>query len=297
MSGFDLSSSSALLSGLAARKRSGLDTFYIHTTGAANLSDNFLAHPELHNAHMSGAPYLPPIYTDALTSNYADSIPSMIHKLQAESNHPQRTNDIMVRILGEAFGIPTCIFMPPHIIGQGTGIFNQGSIAVPIIIRGSLKAGYVPYLKGAEDCECSAIHIQDLGRAYVTLAEAVLEGKEEVTSKGRDGYFFIEAYTFRMRALAEELAEIMRAKGQDVQGAKGVDVDTAADLLAYGMKQFVESSLGCNSMQKAQRLRELGWEPRFKGQEVWKKTLAGDVDAVLAGQEVKALIGLSKLIS
>ena len=297
MVGFDLPSSAALLCGLAARKRSGLDAFYIHTTGASNLSDNFLAYAELHNAHPSSTPYLPPIYTDALTSNYADSIPSVIYKLQAERNYSQRTNDIMVRTLGEALGIPTYLVMPPHIIGQGTGIFNQGSVAVPSMIRGSLKAGYVPYLKSAEDCHWSAIHIQDLGRAYVTLAEAVLGGKENVTGKGKDGYFFVEAYTFRMGALAEELAEIMMARGQDVQGAKGVDVDTAADLLAYGMKQFVEGSFGCNSMQKAQRLRELGWEPRFEGQEVWKKTLAGDVDAVLRGQEDKAIIGLYNLIS
>lgn len=246
---------------------------------------------------MSGAPYLPPIYTDALTSDYQDSITSVMHKLQAESNYPQRTNDIMVRTLGEAFGIQTYLVMPPHIIGQGTGVFNKGSVAVPSIIRGSLKAGYVPYLQGAEDCHWSAIHIQDLGRAYVTIAEAVLGGKEEVVGKGKDGYFFVEAYTFRMGGLAEQLVEIMKAKGQDVEGAKGVDVDTAAELLAYGMKQFVEGSFGCNSLQKAERLRQLGWEPKFTGQEVWKKTLEGDADAVLGGQEDKAIIGLFKLIS
>ena len=147
---------------------------------------------------MSGAPYLPPIYTDALTSDYQDSVPSVIHKLQAENEYAQRTNDIMVRSLGEAWDVNTYLVMPPHIIGQGTGLFNQGSVAVPSIIRGSLKSGYVPYLKGAEDCHWSAIHIQDLGRAYVTLAEAVLGGKEEVVGKGKDGYFFIEAYTFRI---------------------------------------------------------------------------------------------------
>lgn len=246
---------------------------------------------------MSGAPYQPPIYTDVLTSDYTDSIPSVIHKLQAESNYPQRTNDIMVRTLGEAWGVNTYLVMPPHIIGQGTGLFNKGSVAVPSIIRGSLKAGYVPYLKDAKDCHWSAIHIHDLGRAYVTLAEAVLAGSEEVVGKGKDGYFFVEAYTLRMGALAEELAEIMKAKGQKAESAKGVDADTAADLLAYGMKQFVEGSFGCNSMQKAQRLRNLGWEPEFKGQKVWKKTLEGDVDAVLGGQEDKAIIGLLKLLS
>ena len=203
----------------------------------------------------------------------------------------------MVRSLGEASGVNTYLVMPPHIIGQGTGLFNKGSIAVPSIIRGARKAGYVPYLNGAEDCHWSAVHIQDLGRAYVTIAAAVLGEKEEVVGKGKDGYFFVEAYTFRMGGLAEQLAEIMKAKGQKVEGANGVDVDTAADLLAYGMKQFVEASFGCNSLQKAERLRELGWEPKFSGREVWKKTLEGDVDAVLGGQEDKAIIGLLKLIS
>lgn len=184
--------------------------------------------------------------------------------------------------------------MPPLIIGQGTGLYNRGSVQIPSLVRAALKCGAVPYL-GDGKGEWSAIHIQDLGRAYETILTLVLEGRGEVTGKGRDGYFFAETFTLSWSGLALELADILGEKGEKVEGARSVGLDEGAELLAYGMKQFVEGSFGCNSRQRAQRVRDLGWEPKFDTPEVWKETLRGDVDAVLKGDEdhaVKSLIGM-----
>lgn len=261
---------------------------YIHTTGISNLGDRPITNP----ASSSIPP--PPIYSDALTDDYAKSIPSVIHKLQADRQYIQRTTDILVQSLGAAYEIPTHLIMPPLIIGQGTGLYNRGSVQIPSLVRAAMKSGSVPYL-GDGKGEWSAIHIQDLGSAYVTILAAILEGKGEETGKVRDGYFFAETFSLSWSSLALELADILREKGQRVQGAKSVGLDEGAELLAYGMKQFVEGSFGCNSRQRAQRVRDLGWVPNFDTKRVWEETLRGDVDAVLKGDEdhaVKSLVSM-----
>lgn len=255
------------------RKKAGKTAIYIHTTGGSNLGNRPITNPASKTSS-------PPIYTDTLTDDYTKSIYSTILKLEADREYPQRTTDVLVHTLSAAYEIPAYLIMPPLIMGEGTGLFNKGSQQIPNLVRNGLKNGYVPYL-GAGDQTWGAIHVRDLATAYLTILSTILDGKPEVTGKGKDGYFFAETYHYTWAGLAKELSSILGEKGQKVEGAREVDLDKGAEMLG-GTKQVIELNFSSQSQQRAERVRALGWKPKYViSAEDWKKYLIGDVEAVV----------------
>ncbi|TKA64309.1 hypothetical protein B0A49_07093 [Cryomyces minteri] len=105
--GYHAVASKALIAGLGDRKkRTGKEVFYIQTDG----------HPTLATAR------------------------SLAHTPNREV-YAQRTTVIGVVEAGLASGVKTYVIMSPTSYGLGSGIYNQLSIQIPILIRAALKAG------------------------------------------------------------------------------------------------------------------------------------------------------------
>lgn len=123
---------------------------------------------------------------------------------EAEEAYAQRTTDIAVVRTGEQTGVKTYIMMPPTIYGRGTGFFNQGSMQIPSIIRGAIKAG-VPEYVGEGTARLGHVHVTDLALLYELVLSKVLSG--EVIPSGRRGIYFSNTGSHNWLEIATEVGK------------------------------------------------------------------------------------------
>ncbi|ORY89733.1 hypothetical protein BCR35DRAFT_300173 [Leucosporidium creatinivorum] len=239
----DLPSVKAILEGLSQRAESASPAVYIHTSGTGVLCQ---------------APS-PDII-------YHDKQPEQIDSLPDSAWH--RNVDLLIKNAVEGGKVGKAkvgIMLPPTIYGLGTGPLNKLSIDMPAWIRESLKNEQVT-LYGPETHIWNDVHIKNLVPAYITLLSSLLSSP----SQPSDGlYYFAETGTHTWHELGRHLHSVLSKRGL-VKKEPKVDEKPAEG-----------AAMGTYSRCKAERLKELGWEPEGATKQTIYEAVEDEVEAVL----------------
>jgi nucleoside-diphosphate-sugar epimerase len=176
--------------------------------------------------------------------------------LKLEETRISVGTDNAIRKLSMQKDIRSLTLAPPTILGRGLGAgrtdTHQRTMYDIVLNNGA------PFLVGAGTNAWSTISIEDLGRACVFLLEEARKGDESRVQFGQDGYYFIEGFELsladRMKACAERLYREGRLSTPEVQ-LKTVD-EIQSEFGPFAVYLF-----GSSSRIKADKLRDLGWEP------------------------------------
>lgn len=140
------------------------------------------------------------------------------------SPYAQRTTDVTVVSMGESLGIRTYIIMPPLVYGQGTGLFNQRSQQIPMLIRNALQSGRAEYIAPGT-ASIGHVHVEDLAALFVAVIVEAL-AKPELAS-GRNGYFFAGTGRHSWVEVAQYIATDGYALGA-LESANAAPIDLTA---------------------------------------------------------------------
>lgn len=169
------------------------------------------------------------------------------------------------------------IVCPPTIYGLGTGPFNKHSVQVPALIRAALdrgKAGTVG--KGLN--LWNHVHVQDLAAFFFLLLEKAVEGKAG-PSLPEGGWFFVENGEYSAIDAANKIGQVLFEKKavetQEVNQFSGEEVSKY--LGSHGWLVF-----GGNSRCKAERSRQLGWQPT---RSEFFECIEAEAEAILAAKK------------
>ncbi|EFQ29652.1 NAD dependent epimerase/dehydratase [Colletotrichum graminicola] len=246
--GFHASSAVALIEGLAQRKiQTGKDVHFIHTSGTSNLAER-ASNKEIGEVHE---------WSDL------ENVFEFEEKKEKEEAYGQRTTDIAVVKLGEKTGVRTYIMMPPTVYGRGSGLFNQGSMQIPSIIRGAIKAG-VPQYVGDGKARLGHVHVTDLALLYELVLNKVFHNWLDI---------------------AEHVGKAGVALGA-LQSAepRSVTLEEAASKWLKATPQVAEMNYASNSATKPVLATKLGWKPR-KTENDWEESFVEAFQMVLDEQK------------
>ncbi|KAK4942746.1 hypothetical protein LTR10_017506 [Elasticomyces elasticus] len=236
----DLPSVQAVIEGVKSRAQAGKPTIYIHTSGTSLIGDK------------SAGQYK----ADKI---FSDNHPQDIDALPDTAPHRQIDLAIVRARKELGTGAKLAIMIPPLIYGINQK-YKRLSIQLPTLTRFALKHGYAGQVgKGAS--VWSTVHVLDLARAYITLlhwleqtpAEKVLENP----------YFFCESgHEFAWTEGSATLGQALHAAGRIKDPEpRTIPEEDYKDIFGG----FTAEVAGSNSRSRANRLRQLGWEPREKG--------------------------------
>ncbi|KAK2026332.1 NAD dependent epimerase/dehydratase [Colletotrichum zoysiae] len=265
--GFHTSSAVALIEGLAQRKmQTGKDVHFIHTSGTSNLAER-VGKKETGEVHE---------WSDL------ENVFEFEEEKEKEEAYGQRTTDIAVVNTGEKTGVKTYIMMPPTIYGRGTGLFNQGSIQIPSIIRGAIKAGVSEYVGDGKAC-LGHVHVTDLALLYELVLKKVLSAEE--IPFGRRGIYFSNTGSHNWREIAEHVGKAGVALGALKSAEpRSVTLEEAASKWLKATPQVAEMNYASNSATKPVLATQLGWKPR-KTEKDWEDSFVEAFQMVLDEQE------------
>ncbi|KAK1985722.1 NAD dependent epimerase/dehydratase [Colletotrichum cereale] len=258
--GFHTSSAVALIEGLAQRKmQTGKEVHFIHV-----------------RIQKSYAPLK--VWSDL------ENVFEFEEEKEKEETYAQRTTDIAVVNTGEQTGVKTYIMMPPTIYGRGTGLFNQGSMQIPSIIRGAVKAG-VPQYVGDGTARLGHVHVTDLALLYELVLKKVLSA-EQIPS-GRRGIYFSNTGSHNWRDIAGYAGKAGVALGAlESAEPRSVTLEEAASKWLKATSQVAEMNYAANSATKPVLATELGWKPK-KTENDWEESFVEAFQMVLDEQKQK----------
>ncbi len=235
----DLPSVEAVLKGISRRAKRDEHTIYIHTSGTSFLSDD------------SKSAY-------ANDMIYSDARPEDLDARPDSSSH--RGIDLAILKARQEIGSKAKIFimLPPLIYGS-LEVHGRLSIQVITMARFALKHGYAGHV-GKGKAIWSTVHVQDLARAYTTILHWAETAPPEVSTG--NPYFFCEngeeiSWGEAAAMIGKSLHDHDRISSPE---AKEIPESEWNDL--FGPYSGVV--IGANSRSRAERLRELGWQPREK---------------------------------
>ncbi|KAJ5334388.1 Phosphatidylethanolamine-binding protein PEBP [Penicillium brevicompactum] len=219
-----LPSVEAILDGVRQRAQMGLETIYIHNSGASLIADS------------SAGEYENEAVFDDLNPSQIDALPD---------SAPHRLIDLaIVRARRElATHAKMAIMIPP----------------LPTLARYSIKHGYAGQI-GKGLSVWNHVHVKDLARAYMVLLHWMEGAPFDVVAE--NPYFFCEnGQELSWGKCAAEIGRILKGAGKIGQYApKTIPESNYGDL--FGV--FTGIVAGSNARNKATRLRQLGWAPLEK---------------------------------
>ncbi|PGH15997.1 hypothetical protein AJ80_05340 [Polytolypa hystricis UAMH7299] len=236
-----LPSVEAILDGIKARANSGKPpTIYIHTSGASLIGD------DSEGAYKS----------DVI---YDDKKPEMIDALPDTAAH--RKVDLAIvntlPVLGAKAKL--AIIIPPLVYGVSIRD-NRLSIQLPTIVRHSLKHGYAGQI-GQGRSVWNQIHVKDLARGYMALLHWLERTPAEEVAASRPYFFCENGEELSWGECAAEIGKILVKEGRlESPTPKTIPEEHYGDLFA----EFSGLNLGSNSRSRANRLRDIGWQPKEK---------------------------------
>jgi nucleoside-diphosphate-sugar epimerase len=263
--------SKALVLGLGDRRKnnpSGFVPHLVQTSGTSNISDR---------------PHT--LVSRKVQAEFSDLHPINVYetevKLEKEEQYGQRSAELTVIDTGLEVGVKTHNIMSPTIYGPGSGPGNNLSIQIPILIRSILKNN-AAFIIGDGSQEWDRISITDLVDLYRVILSQIVEGKD--VPSGKEGIFFSETGRHSWKELAQYIidAGVKLGKLSSNVAVKEASLQEAADAHGLGAAPaFVELGFGSNARTKADRARQLGWDPK-DGLEEFKKGIEADWKAVMA---------------
>lgn len=235
-----LPSALAVIAGIKRRAANGQKTIYIHTSGAGLLADDSAG--------------------DRLTNViFDDEKPEGIDALPDSAHH--RTIDLAIlrgaKTLGSAAKI--ALMIPPVIYGVGSRD-NRLSIQCPVMVRYSIKHGYAGHV-GKGLSTWNQIHVKDLARGYMRILHW-LEATAAEEANANPYWFCENGQELSWGEIAAEIGRVLykerRISSSDTKTIPRAEYD---DLFGA---DFTDAVLGSNSRNRANRLRQLGWEAEEK---------------------------------
>ncbi|KAI9775590.1 MAG: hypothetical protein M1839_000991 [Geoglossum umbratile] len=216
------------------------------------------------------------IYHDASVADIAEIV-------SFDSTHPHQDTEKVIRTTAKAEAVPFAILCPPTIYGIGKGAIKTRSIQIPQLVETMLKRGRAfQILEGQNfwDSEilffftptniCTRgmatdtgvvildVHVDDVASALVLLTEEAVKGEASKAEWGDAGYYFTGAAEHQWATICTSLANILHAKGKlPTAEVDKLPVEVVSQLHPWGLELW-----GGNSRSRAERFRELGWEPR-----------------------------------
>lgn len=234
-----LPSVEAVIAGIEQRASQGKPTIFVHTSGTSCLSDDA-------KGNYKG---------DKI---FHDDKPQEIDALPDSASH--RLIDLAIVRARQKIGTQAklALMIPPLIYGVNPQ-YQRLSIQLPTLTRFALKHGYAGYV-GKGESAWSQIHVKDLARAYVTLVHWL-----ETTDAAKvleNPYFFCEngfefVWKDAVAVLGKVLYDAGKIKSHEPRTIPESDYD---DLFG----KYTAWVVGSNSRSRANRLRQLGWEPKEK---------------------------------
>jgi nucleoside-diphosphate-sugar epimerase len=258
----DLASVEAVIKGITQRAQSGrTPPIYIHTSGASLLGDDSKG-------------------MFASEKIYEDDKPEDIDAISDDA--PHRKIDLAIVNAGKKLGSKAklAIMIPPLIYGINSRE-KRLSIQLPTLIRFAMKHGYAGHI-GNGLSQWSQVHISDLAKGYVTLLHALENNQVD----SQNPYFFCNnGEDLSWGECVAEIGRVLHHEGKiKSPETRSIPFELYDDL--FGVYSSVV--VGSNSKNRANRLRQLGWEPREK------KTLASLHDELpLIMQETGVFSGYS----
>lgn len=234
----DLPSVEAVLKGIKQRTDSGKKAIYIHTSGASLLGDDAKGQ-------------------FATEKIYEDDKPEAIDAISDEAPHREIDLAIVRSIKPLGPKAKMAIMIPPIIYGVNSRE-KRLSIQLPTMARFSAKHGYAGHI-GKGLAKWSQIHVKDLARGYVTLLHAIENDKVDLSS---NPYFFCNnGEDLSWGECAAEIGRLLHQAGKVKNPeTKTIPREDYKDLFG----EYSSVVIGSNSLNRANRLRALGWEAKEK---------------------------------
>lgn len=231
-----LPSVEAVLDGIRRRAAHDQRTIYIHTSGASFLSD------DSRSAYKSDVVY-------------SDKKPQALDARPDSASH--RSIDLAIIKARKELGTKAKVFivLPPLIYGS---IPKHGrlSIQIPTMARFALKHRYAGHV-GKGQAVWSLVHVSDLARAYMTILHW-LERSDDSTALEHPYFFCENGQEMSWGEAAAMIGKSLHAVGK-VQDPTPREIPEAEWNDLFGPYSAVV--VGANARNRAERVRELGWQP------------------------------------
>jgi len=189
------------------------------------------------------------------TDIYSDLDTPKIESLPDTQAH--RIVDLAIVAAEEEGYARTWIVLPSTIWGIVDTIFvKQGlqkpnSQQIPNFIGLAVGLGKAVYAGEGKNV-WPHVHVDEVGKFYYILFDAIVSGKQPAS--GRNGYYFLESGEYQQRAVIEEIAKALYARGK-------VASPTAVPLSEGEVDPWFAQFMGTNSRARGERSRQLGWNP------------------------------------
>ncbi|KAI0413245.1 hypothetical protein F5X98DRAFT_352464 [Xylaria grammica] len=255
----------ALIYGLrdGAQKSDGsTKKHFIHLSGVSSLGDS----------PISRSPAISYEFSDK-----RDDLYSYMKWLENMKPYAQRTTDLKVVDAGEKADVKTYIIKAPLIYGRGTGLFNNKSVHIPMLIRGAIAAGQPEYI-GQGTGIWDDVHVIDVAAFFELLLKKILNNEDIPT--GLKPFFFVQSIRHSWKELAEGLAEAGLKKNiLKSTETQSIGLAEAAGKYTGGSTHLAEIALASNSVTKADLALEMGWKSQ-KTEADFRQSLLDDFDLV-----------------
>jgi nucleoside-diphosphate-sugar epimerase len=267
-SGFIPSGATAFVEGLARRARGSAEDgsnhtapWLLHIAGCTNLSDRPLTQE-------------PQPLREWDDSADGEKIFEFMQELDSREPYLQRTTEVGVLGAAAASGVVNAVSLnTPLIFGEGTGLFNQGGLVIPLILRYVVKHGHGFKLNDTANFDW--VHVEDLANFYVLLVRAILERSDRGVGfipSGKRGVIFpttgrvlitdINQWALDAVFEAGVLPREGTPKNKEIRQATLKDI---ADELTAGREDVAERGWGGHKATNGTwGPKVLGWEPRYR---------------------------------
>lgn len=288
-SGFIPSGSIAFIDGLARRVEAGMPTpWLLNISGCTNLADRPLTQPPTPlrewNDEVDGATIL-----------------QYMKAMDEKDPYDQRTAEVGVLEAAAASGVQAVSINTPCIFGQGTGLFNQQGLVVPLIMMYVVQHGYGFKLNDTANFDW--VHVIDLADLYILLVRTILEREDRGV-----GYIPSNRHGIIFPAVGRTLITEINQRCLDVAFADGVlprentptekeirlaPLQEIAEKLTAGRADVAERGWGGHKATKAVLARKLlGWKPK-RLQEAWDQEFH---DELVALKENRRMVTIESCI-
>lgn len=212
---------------------------------------------------------------------YSDDDLAAYHALPV--TQPHKNVDDIVLEAGKRGKIIAVIVAPPTIWGIAEGVFNVHSIQVPYYVKGCIDTGEGLVL-GRGLNTWSLIHVKDLVTGFLTILQAVLDGK--IPSNPLDRYYFCENEEYEQGQVASEVTRLLYEQGKvkDPKPRSLVWKEVASKVAGDTYNPI--GMTGGNSRSRAVLMRKLGWSPKRGGNKEFIESIKGEVDYIVGKHSV-----------
>ncbi|CAC9890275.1 unnamed protein product [Aureobasidium pullulans] len=232
-----LPSVQAVIKGIEQRAEEDKHTYYIHTSGCSFLSD------DSHGEYGS----------DTI---YKDTDPAALDARPDTSSH--REIDLAILDARNRLGLKAKLFimLPPLIYGAST--HGKLSIQVMTMARFALKHKYAGYVGGGKGI-WGLVHVKDLSYGYATILQWLEASPDEVSLE--NPYFFCEnGEEATWAECAAFIGKGLKAAGKiEDEAPRQIPEEQYGDLFG----KYSDVVIASNARNRAERLRQLGWRPKY----------------------------------